>query len=130
MNEDKETRDSVNKIVLEGNVGNIGNIYENINGKKSLKFDLGQNNHGHSQFITITVKGKLIDTFANEIAKGDWITVKGRINSYSKSVENQKYKERITEILAFEIENHNKHLVYKSDGNVEEKSKAVEGNER
>ncbi len=126
MKEEKEMKNSVNKVLLEGNVGNIGNVYENTNGKKSFKFDLGQNNNGNSQFVSITVKGNLVESYGNKIEKGDWITIKGRINSYSKEVEGKKYKEKMTEILAFEIEDHNKNLVYKADGSIVEKVNSEE----
>lgn len=123
MNNERETRNSVNKFELEGNVGNIGDKYTNPKGKISLRFDLGQNNNENTQFVPIVLKGNLVDTYGNEIQKGDWITVKGRISTYTKDVDKngKTYKEKVIEILGFEIEDKNKNLVYKSDGSVEEK---------
>ena len=124
MNNERETRNSVNKFELEGNVGNIGDKYTNARGKNSLRFDLCQNNNDNTQFVPIVLKGNLVDTYGNEIQKGDWITVKGRISTYTKDVEKngKTFKEKVIEILGFEIEDKNKNLVYKSDGNVEEKT--------
>ena len=79
MNNEKETRNSTNKFELEGNVGNISDIYTNQNGKKTLRFDLGQNNNGNTQFVPIVLKGELVNTYGSEIQKGDWLSIKGRI---------------------------------------------------
>ena len=87
MNEEREMKNSINKFELEGNVGNIRDIYTNKNGKSSLRFDLGQNNNGNTQFVPIVIKGALVDTYGKEIEKGNWISVKGRISAFSKDVE-------------------------------------------
>ena len=55
---EREVRNSKNTFELEGNVANINDIYENQNGKKSLRFDLAQNNNGSTQFVPIVLKGK------------------------------------------------------------------------
>ena len=123
MNNEREIRNSVNKFELEGNVGNVGDIYTNQNGRTSIRFDLGQNNNDSTQFVPIVLKGNLVNTYGQEINKGDWITVKGKISTYSKDVERngKNFKEKVIEILGFEIEDKNKNIVYKSDGTVEEK---------
>ena len=84
---EREVRNSKNRFELDGNVGSVGSVYTNQNDKKTLRFDLGQNNNGYSQFVPIVIRGNLVDTYGNEIQKGDWISVKGRISTYSKDVE-------------------------------------------
>ena len=76
---EREQRNSTNKFELEGNVGNIGDVFTNKNGKQTLRFDLGQNNNGNTQFVPIVLKGELVNYYGNEIQKGDWISVKGSI---------------------------------------------------
>lgn len=89
MNNEKEreVRNSKNSFELEGNVANINNIYTNQNGKKMLRFDLAQNNNGNTQYVPIVLRGELVNTYGIEIQKGDWISVKGRISTYTKDVE-------------------------------------------
>ncbi len=120
MNEEK--RNSKNSFELEGNVANISDIYVNKNGKKSLRFDLGQNDNDNSEFIPIIIKGNLVDSYAEEIKKGNWITVKGRISSYLKDVERdgETHKEKATDIIGFEITDRTNNKRYTSDGNVQE----------
>lgn len=132
MKEEKEKRNSINRFELEGNVGNIGDVYTNSKGRKSLRFDLGQNNNENTQFVPIILKGHLVDTYGAEITKGDWITVKGRISAYTKDVEKngKTYKEKVTEILGFQIEDKNKNLVYQSDGMVTKKEQKTNEQER
>ena len=119
---EREVRNSKNTFELEGNVANINDVYENQNGKKSLRFDLAQNNNGNTQFVPIVLKGDLVNTYGNEIQKGDWISVKGRINTYSKDVEKdgKTYKEKAIDILGFEITDRKNNKVYTSDGQVQE----------
>lgn len=119
---EKEQRNSTNRFELEGNVGNIGDVYTNKNDKKTLRFDLGQNNNGNSQFVPIVLRGELVNTYGSEIEKGNWITVKGRISSYSKDVEKngKTYKEKAVEILGFEIIDRTNNKVYSADGTVKE----------
>lgn len=120
MNNENERRNSTNRFELEGNVANIGDIYTNKNGKQTLKFDLGQNNNGNTQFVPIVLKGDLVNTYGNEVTKGDWISVKGRISSYTKEVEKngKHYKDKVVEILGFEITDKVNKKVYSSDGQV------------
>ena len=89
MNNDKERegRSSKNSYELEGNVANINNIYTNQKKKKMLRFDLAQNNNGNTQYVPIVLRGELVNTYGIEIQKGDWISVKGRISTYTKDVE-------------------------------------------
>lgn len=119
---EKEQRNSTNRFELEGNVGNIGDVYTNKNNKKTLRFDLGQNNNGNSQFVPIVLRGELVNAYGNDIEKGNWITVKGRISSYSKDVEKngKTYKEKAVEILGFEIIDRTNNKVYSADGTVKE----------
>ena len=119
---EKEQRNSTNRFELEGNVGNIGDVYTNKNNKKTLRFDLGQNNNGNSQFVPIVLRGELVNTYGSDIEKGNWITVKGRISSYSKDVEKngKTYKEKAVEILGFEIIDRTNNKVYSADGTVKE----------
>ena len=76
---EKELRNSRNSFELEGNVANISDVYVNKNGKQMLRFDLAQNNNGNTQFVPILLRGELINSYGKEIQKGDWISVKGRI---------------------------------------------------
>ncbi len=120
MNNEKETRNSVNKFELEGNVGTIHDVYKNSNGKEMLRFDLCQNNNGNSQFVPIVLRGKLVETYAEEIEKGNWITVKGRISTYFKEIEKdgKSFKEKNIEILGFEIKDRTHNKIYTSNGEI------------
>ena len=85
-------------------------------------FNLGQNNKGNSQFVPIVIKGELVNSYGKEIEKGDWICVKGKITSYSKDVKRDgiEYKDKVIEILGFEIEDRTHNRVFKSDGEIKE----------
>lgn len=119
--EEKESRYSINKFELEGNVGYIGDVFTNKNGKESLRFDLAQNNNGTTQYVPILLKGNLVNTYGSEIKKGDWLTVKGRISTYTKDVERdgKSFKEKVTDILGFEITDKNNNKTYYSNGDIE-----------
>ncbi len=121
---EREVRNSKNTFELEGNVANINDVYENQNGKKSLRFDLAQNNNGNTQFVPIVLRGELVNSYGNEIQKGDWISVKGRISTYSKDIERdgKTYKDKAIDILGFEITDRKNNKVYTSDGQVQELS--------
>lgn len=121
---ENEVRNSRNSFELEGNVANINDIYNSQNGKQILRFDLAQNNNGNTQFVPIVLKGKLVNSYGNEIKKGDWISVKGRISTYSKDIERngKTYKEKTIDILGFEITDRKNNKVYTSDGQVNELS--------
>lgn len=130
---EKNNKNSINKFELEGNVGNIGDVYVNKNGKKILRFDLGQNNNGNTQFVPIVLRGDLVNSYGNEIQKGDWISVKGRISTYTKDVEKdgKTYKDKAIDILGFEITDRKNNKVYTSDGQVQDiKDKTEEEMER
>lgn len=132
MNEEREMKNSINKFELEGNVGNIRDIYTNKNGKSSLRFDLGQNNNGNTQFVPIVIKGALVDTYGKEIEKGNWISVKGRISAFSKDVEKdgKTFKEKSVEILGFEITDRTNNKIYTSDGQTQDISNSKDEMER
>ena len=119
---EKELKNSRNKFELEGNVANINDIYINQNGKKILRFDLAQNNNGNTQFVPIVLRGELVNSYGKEIQKGDWISVKGRINSYTKNIEKdgKTYKDKAIDILGFEITDRKNNKVYTSNGQVNE----------
>ena len=119
---EREVRNSKNTFELEGNVANINDVYENQNGKKSLRFDLAQNNNGNTQFVPIVLRGELVNSYGNEIQKGDWISVKGRIATYSKDIERdgKTYKDKAIDILGFEITDRKNNKVYTSNGQVQE----------
>ncbi len=123
-----EYGNSKNIFELDGNVSNVNDIYENHNGKKSLRFDLAQNNNGEAQFVPIVLRGELVNSYGNEIKKGDWISVKGRIATYSKDVEKngKSYKNKVIDILGFEITDRKNNKVYTSDGQVQELSSNIE----
>lgn len=118
----EENRNSRNRFELEGNVARINEIYVNKNGKKTMRFDIGQNNKGNSQFVPIVIKGELVNSYGKEIEKGDWICVRGMINTYNKPIErdNHTYNEKVVEILGFEIEDRTHNRVFKSDGEIKE----------
>lgn len=132
MNEEREMKNSINKFELEGNVGNIRDIYTNKNGKSSLRFDLGQNNNGNTQFVPIVIKGALVDTYGKEIEKGNWISVKGRISAFSKDAEKdgKTFKEKSVEILGFEITDRTNNKIYTSDGQIQDISNSKDEMER
>ena len=121
---EREVRNSKNTFELEGNVANMSNIYENQNGKKSLRFDLSQNNNGNTQYVPIVLRGELVNSYGNEIKKGDWISVKGRISTYQKDVERdgRTYKDKVIDILGFEITDKKNNKIYTSDDHVNELS--------
>lgn len=125
MNNEKEVRNSTNKFELEGNIATIRDIYTNNNGKKSLRFDLAQNTNGNTQFVPIVLKGELVNTYANDMSKGNWISVKGRINTYQKDIERdgKTFKDKVVEIIGFEIIDRTLNKVYSSDGQVNEITK-------
>lgn len=128
---ENKNRNSKNKFELEGNVASIGNIYTSQSGKKVLRFDLGQNNNGYNQYVPIVIRGKLADTYGNEIKKGDWISVKGRIVIYSKEIEKDGkiFKDKVVEILGFEITDIANNKIYTSDGQVHTKASNKEETE-
>lgn len=121
---ERETRNSRNKFELEGNIANISDVYENQNGKKTLRFDLGQNNNGNTQFVPIVLRGELVNSYKDEMQKGNWISVKGRISTYTKDVDRdgKTYKDKVIEILGFEITDRTNNKVYTADGQVNELS--------
>lgn len=125
MNNEKEVRNSTNKFELEGNIATIRDIYTNNNGKKSLIFDLAQNTNGNTQFVPIVLKGELVNTYVNDMSKGNWISVKGRINTYQndKERDGKTFKDKVVEIIGFEITDRTLNKVYSSDGQVNEITK-------
>lgn len=126
MNNEKEKdlRNSRNKFELEGNVANISDIYVGQNNKKILRFDLAQNNNGTTQYVPIVIKGELVNSYGNKIKKGDWVTIKGRISTYTKDIINndKTYKEKSIDILGFEITDRKNNKIYTSDGQVHDKT--------
>ena len=113
-----------NKFELEGNVANINDVYINQNGKKILRFDLAQNSVNDTQFIPVVLKSELATSYGSQIQKGDWISIKGKICTYSKDIEKDGkiYKDKNIDILAFEIEDKKKHIRYLSNGQTEQLS--------
>lgn len=130
-NNEKEVRNSKNSFELEGNVANINDIYTNQNGKKILRFDLAQNNNGNTQYVPIVLRGDLVNSYGNEIQKGDWISVKGRISTYQKDVvkDGITYKEKAIDILGFEVTDRKNNKVYTSDGQIHTKTSNKEDTE-
>ena len=130
-NNEKEVRNSRNSFELEGNVANINDIYTNQNGKKILRFDLAQNNNGNTQYVPIILRGDLVNSYGNEIQKGDWISVKGRISTYQKDVvkDGITYKEKAIDILGFEVTDRKNNKVYTSDGQIHTKTSNKENTE-
>lgn len=122
MKNEKETRNSVNKFELEGNVSSFKEVYENQNGKRILRFDIAQNNNGNTQFVPIMIKGDLVDSYAKDIQKGNWVVIKGIVTTYFKEAEKNGnlYKEKVIEMLAFEIKDKTNRKEYFSDGNIQE----------
>ena len=124
----EKNRNSKNKFKLEGNVASISNIYTNTNGKQTLRFDLAQNNNGNTQFVPIVLKGELVNSYGNVIQKGNWVSINGRISTYVKIVEKdgKTYKEKMIDIIGFEITDRTNNKVYTSDGHVRELSNEKE----
>lgn len=127
MNENKNNY-LKNKFELEGNVSNVQNVYVNKNGKKILRFDLAQKSGENTKFIPIVLKGDLVNSYGEEIKKGDWISVKGIISTYSKNVERdgKTYKDKAIDILAFEIIDKKNNKLYLSNGQIEKMFNNVE----
>lgn len=126
----KELRNSKNSFELEGNVANINDVYINQNGKKILRFDLAQNNNGNTQFVPIILRGDIVNSYMNEIKKGDWISVKGKISTYQKDVvkDGITYKDKVIDILGFEITDRKNNKIYTSDGQIHTKISSKENN--
>ena len=122
MNNENENRNSRNRIELEGNVANISDIQFNKNGKKTLRFDLGQNNNGSTQFVPIILRGNIVDSYNQDIKKGNWIFARGRVSTYQRDVmrDNRVFKDKVIEIIVFEIEDRTNNKLYTADGNVQE----------
>lgn len=55
--------------------------------------------------MPIILRGDLVNSYGNEIQKGDWISVKGRISTYQKDVvkDGKTYKDKAIDILGFEV---------------------------
>ncbi len=117
MNENKYVR---NQVELEGNVANFGTPYSTGNDKKRMRFTIAQNRNDNTQFIPIILPTKLVETYGKNIQKGDWLSVKGSINSYQKKVEKngKEFNEQEVDIIALEIENKKTKEIYKSDGTI------------
>lgn len=132
MRNEQETRNSVNKFELEGNISNFKDVYENKNGKRILRFDIAQNNNGNTQFVPIIIKGDLVDSYAKDIQKGNWVVIKGIVTTYFKEVEKNGnlYKEKVIEMLGFEIKDKTNQKEYFSDGNIQEISDKKNEQER
>ena len=92
---EREVRNSRNKFELEGNIANISDVYENQNGKKTLRFDLGQNNNGNTQFVPIVLRGELVNSYKDEMQKGNWISVKGEYQHIQKMLKEMEKLIRI-----------------------------------
>ena len=62
------------------------------------------------------------------MSKGNWISVKGRINTYQKDIERdgKTFKDKVVEIIGFEITDRTLNKVYSSDGQVNEITKNSE----
>lgn len=130
MKDDKKSY-SKNRFELDGNVANIQDVYIGKNGKKILRFDLAQNSGENAQFIPIVIKGDLVESYAANIKKGDWINIKGIISTYQKEVckDGITYKDKMIDILAFEIFDRKENKIYTSDGQIKEIKNKIE-NER
>lgn len=76
------------------------------------------------QFVPIVLRGELVNSYKDEMQKGNWISVKGRISTYTKDVERdgKTYKDKVIEILGFEITDRTNNKVYTADGQVNELS--------
>lgn len=120
----KKNQDSAMGI-FSGNVANIGTPYETANGKKRMRFDLAQNRNNGTQFFSIIMPTKLVETYGQEIQKGDWLFIKGNINSVPKKIEKdgKTINTKEMEFVAQEIEDRTHNKTYISDGQVIDNSK-------
>lgn len=91
----KEIRNSVS---LVGNISSIGEVKENINGRKYMFFDICQNNIYKSEngddieekeYFSFKLYPKELDKFKDIIEKGKWVHIIGYIHSY---LDNNKVK--------------------------------------
>lgn len=119
MKEEKE-KFVRNQFVLEGNVSSFGKPYSSGNDKQRMRFTLAQTRNDNTQFVPIILPTKLVETYGKSIQKGDWLTVKGSINSYSKRIEKngEEHNEQRVDIIALEVENKKTKQIYKSDGSI------------
>lgn len=124
-NEEKKVNQYSAKGIFSGNVANIGTPYETANGKKRMRFDLAQNRNNGTQFFSIILPTKLVETYGQEIQKGDWLTIEGTINSVPKKFEKdgKTINTKEMEFVAQEIEDRTHNKKYISDGQVIDNSK-------
>lgn len=117
---DEKERFVRNQFVLEGNVSSFGKPYSRGNDKQRMRFTLAQTRNDNTQFVPIILPTKLVETYGKSIQKGDWLTVKGSINSYSKRIEKngEEHNEQRVDIIALEVENKKTKQIYKSDGSI------------
>lgn len=130
--EEKIIRNSKNRFELEGNIANFNDVFITSNGKKRLRFDLGQNNGDNSRFIPIVLNGELANSYGKEIKKGNWVTIKGRIFSYQKEIkkDDKTLKNKVIEIHGFEVIDRSNKKIYLSDGKTKEIVNNKENKER
>lgn len=124
--EEERNKNNINQVVLEGNVGGFGTPFETQNGKKRMRFDLAQTRGGNTQYVPIVLPTGLVNTYGENIQKGDWLSIKGSINTFNKQTEDngKTYNSKVVEIIALEIEDKKLNKTYTSDGNVIDNSKS------
>lgn len=122
MKEEK-VKNNLNQFTLDGNVAGIGTPYKVLNEKMRMRFDLGQTRNGKTQFVPIVLPTKLVEIYGDKIEKGNWITVRGSINSYNKKImkNDKEINSKEIDIIAFEIEDKKLNKIFKSDGTIIDK---------
>ena len=122
MKEEK-VKNNLNQFTLDGNVAGIGTPYKVLNEKMRMRFDLGQTRNGKTKFVPIVLPTKLVEIYGDKIEKGNWITVKGSINSYNKKImkKDKEINSKEIDIIAFEIEDKKLNKIFKSDGTIIDK---------
>ena len=131
MEEKKVMKNRENYTEQSGNVSSISEPYTNKNGKTSLKFDLARDVNGEKQYVPIILKGEMYETYGQVIQKGDWLDIKGKLNMYNKTFEEDGKQKSIKtcEIFAFDIYDKTKDVNYKFS-NKEEKTLTDDINEK
>jgi single-strand DNA-binding protein len=102
---------TINKVQLTGNVGNKPRITTFDDGNKIASFSIATNEEyttrkgekaTDTQWHNISVKGKLVKAIENELDKGTFISVEGRL-THRPYTDKDGVKKFFTEVVASEV---------------------------
>lgn len=102
---------AINKVQLTGNLGNNPEIKTFENGSKLAKFSMatteeyttrGGEKSSNTQWHFVTAWGKIAEQVENELKKGSFASIEGRLVTRNYTDKNGQ-KKYITEIVANEV---------------------------